>query len=131
MNLHEIILYCLFGTILLLCGFLLFKIFNISTKLKMISTFLDGEVFSERFHNVIDSYFSNSETIDRLMDHVLPLVYAHTGVVYSETPVVTTQTKTRSIINPSLIVTSQEPTGPTGPTGPKDITEGCTGNTGK
>jgi len=86
MQLHQIVLYCLFGVLLLLFAFLLFKIFNISTKLKLISTFLDGEVFSERFHNVIDNYFSHSETIDRLMDHVLPLVYAHTSVVYG-TPV--------------------------------------------
>ena len=85
---HVVVLYCLFGLLLLLFAFVMFKVFILTTKVKTISTFLDGQVFSERFHHVISNYFSHSNNLDMLMDQILPLVYAHTTVAYTF-PIVT------------------------------------------
>ena len=79
MNIHTSILYCLIVVLLLLGGYLVFKMFNLSTSLKSVTRFLDGDVFSGRFHQVLDNYFAHNDNLQLLIHKILPVIYAHTS----------------------------------------------------
>lgn len=53
MNAHIITLYVLIGVLILALAFIIYKSFAVESKLRHVLTFINGEVFSERFQEVI------------------------------------------------------------------------------
>jgi hypothetical protein len=81
---HVSVLYCMIVILVFVCGYLLFKIINVSSDVRVLEQFLAGDVFSDKFHQVIDNYFTHENNLSLLVHKILPLIYAHT------TPILTT-----------------------------------------
>ena len=92
---HISILYGLIVVLFLVCAYLLFQQLNAAASVKTITRFLDGDVFSNKFHNVMGNYFAHSENLDLLVNQLLPLVYAHTVPMMTTAPV---QETTKTIV---------------------------------
>jgi len=78
-NIHNIVLYVLFGLLLLGFGFVLYKLFSTNSKLNHVLDFLNGEVFSDQFQQVLRAYFSNGDNITPIVDQILPFTLALTA----------------------------------------------------
>ena len=63
MNAHIITLYVLIGVLILALAFIIYKSFAVESKLRHVLNFINGEVFSERFQEVI-RIFINQERGD-------------------------------------------------------------------
>jgi len=78
LNVHTIVLYCLFALLFLAMGFVLYKLFSTNSKLKRVLSFLNGEVFSDQFQQVLRTYFSNNDNITPIIDQLFPTFLAFT-----------------------------------------------------
>jgi hypothetical protein len=93
-NIHNIVLYVLFGLLLLGFGFTLYKLFATNSKLNRVLDFLNGEVFSDQFQQVLRAYFSNTDNITPIIDQILPIIFAvtnHGSTVSSSANTIATQ----------------------------------------
>lgn len=77
MNAHIIVLYVIMALILLGLILLCIKLFNLSYKITALNTFLEGQVFSSKFHQVLNNYFSQQENMEIILEHLFPLLHAY------------------------------------------------------
>lgn len=67
----EISLIIVVVILAILVIFLFFKVFNLSFKVHNVSDFVNGEVFSTRFYEMVQNYFNNKAKVRDLLDPVL------------------------------------------------------------
>ena len=61
--------------------------------MQKVSTFLSGEVFSSKFHQILDTYFNIQENIVSISNKMIPIVIAHTLPSVLVSPTVRAKTK--------------------------------------
>lgn len=69
----EVTLIVLVVILSILMAFVIFKIFNLSFKVNTVSDFINGEVFSTKFYELVQNYFTNKEYVRELLDPVLDI----------------------------------------------------------
>lgn len=74
MQLCNIITYIVCGLTALLALFCLFKVLNVSRKVHSVSDFINGEIFSSKFHQILNNYFSNEQYTKILLDPLTPYI---------------------------------------------------------
>ena len=57
----------------------MFKLFNVIGEVSTMENFLKGDVFSAKFHDVLDNYFAHTKNLNMLIQKILPMVYASTS----------------------------------------------------
>ena len=77
MSYHFVILYCLIVAIIFVLLFGVFKIYRLISKVRLMSRFLNGDIFSTELHRVIDNYFAHSDNIIKVAKNVMPFMTAH------------------------------------------------------
>lgn len=70
----AIVTCVLSGIAIILSLYCLFKNFNLSRKVHTVSDFLNGEVFSGRFHTILSNYFANPENTRPLLEPLRELL---------------------------------------------------------
>lgn len=70
----NIVSYSIGGITLLLVAFCLFKVFNLSRKVHSVSDFVNGEIFSTKFHQILTNYFSDETYTKLLLDPLTPYI---------------------------------------------------------
>jgi hypothetical protein len=100
---HRFILYGLIIALIFSFGIAIFKLHNLSNRVRSISRFLDGDIFSSEFHKILDNYFAHQENIGKVVQHILPLITAHTmpDILLSE---VIPDVKVDSTVDPEMFV---------------------------
>ena len=67
------ILTCVLSGVAIILGlYCVFKSFNLGRKVNTVSDFVNGEVFSGRFHTILSNYFANEDNSKRLLEPTLP-----------------------------------------------------------
>lgn len=74
MQVHNIAVYVLCGVIILLMAYCLFKVFNLSRKVNSVSDFINGEIFSSKFHDILSDYLSNQTNTKLLLAPIMPWI---------------------------------------------------------
>ena len=74
MQIAHIISYIVGGISLLIALFCLFKVLNVSRKVHSVSDFVNGEIFSSKFHQILTNYFSNEQYTRLLLDPLTPYI---------------------------------------------------------
>ena len=69
----EVTLIVIVCILSILVAFVIFKIFNLSFKVNTVSDFVNGEVFSTKFYELVQNYFTNKEYVRELLDPVLDI----------------------------------------------------------
>jgi hypothetical protein len=70
----NIVMYVLCGLTILLVLYCLFKVFNISRKINSVSDFMNGEVFSSKFHSILSNYFADEKHTKLLLEPLMPWI---------------------------------------------------------
>ena len=74
MQVGNIICYVVCGLTCLLTLFCFFKVLNVSRKVHSVSDFINGEIFSSKFHQILTNYFSNEQYTKILLDPLTPYI---------------------------------------------------------
>jgi hypothetical protein len=78
-------MYVLGTVTLIIVIYCLFKNINLSRKINSVSDFINGEIFSEKFHSILSNYLSNPNHAKLLLEPLLPLVNEIITEKYSST----------------------------------------------
>ena len=78
----EITLIVVVGLLFILVILLLFKTINLSYKVNTVSDFINGEVFSTKFYELVQNYFSNKQHVQDLLD---PFINTYNNIQVAET----------------------------------------------
>lgn len=74
MDTHLIVLYCLFSLLLLFMIYAFYKTILVGKQVNKVARFLEGDIFSTRFHEVLTSHFTYPENVNFLIDQITPLL---------------------------------------------------------
>ena len=74
MNTANIVSYVIGGVSILIALFCLFKVLAVSRKVQAVSEFVNGEIFSSKFHQILTNYFSNEKYTKLLLDPLTPYI---------------------------------------------------------
>jgi len=73
-NVFNIVSYVVGGIAIILVLYCLFKVFNLSRKIHSVSDFVNGEIFSGKFHNILSNYFSDESHTKLLLEPIMPWI---------------------------------------------------------
>lgn len=70
----NIVMYVMSSIAILLVLYCLFKVFNLSRKINSVSDFINGEVFSGKFHSILSNYFADESHTKLLLAPLMPWI---------------------------------------------------------
>ncbi len=67
--------FVLIGLLAVFCGYVFLKEYNTSKRIRQLTDFMHGDVFSDRFHHVLSNYFLDDGNVKSLLlDPITPIV---------------------------------------------------------
>ena len=73
---HSVILYVLVGIMICALLYSTYKHTKLVASVRSINNFLHGDVFSDQFRDVVDSYMARTDAVANIADRVMPIVYS-------------------------------------------------------
>jgi hypothetical protein len=59
---------------IILVLYCMFKVWNLSRKVHSVSDFVNGEIFSSKFHAILSNYFADEEHTKMLLEPITPWI---------------------------------------------------------